>query len=179
MTKAGTMVMAAALILAAVLISRRKPVAVQAPAGGKGRKMPKMRPDFWPLFDSIGATYGVPPNLLRAIAWQESRFNPAAVGENKNKAGKVTSRDLGLMQINGRNLKNMGISEADAMRPEVSIRAAAMLLKSMKRELGSRFSARNWAAAYNVGSNLEPADKAEAYSKSVLAYWKAFDEGRA
>ncbi|WP_063657518.1 lytic transglycosylase domain-containing protein [Candidatus Arsenophonus triatominarum] len=46
-------------------------------------------------FDKAGSYYQIAPDYLRAIAWQESNFNPHA--KNKNKDGSL---DLGVMQIN-------------------------------------------------------------------------------
>ncbi len=44
----------------------------------------------------------VPPIVLRAIAWEESRLNPSALGKNKN--GSV---DIGLFQINSIHLPTL------------------------------------------------------------------------
>ncbi|HGJ5856547.1 lytic transglycosylase domain-containing protein [Arsenophonus nasoniae] len=49
------------------------------------------------VFDKAGSYYQIDPDYLRAIAWQESNFNPKA--KNKNKDG---SFDLGVMQINSK-----------------------------------------------------------------------------
>ncbi|HHP0472924.1 TPA: lytic transglycosylase domain-containing protein, partial [Vibrio harveyi] len=51
-------------------------------------------------FDEAGQYYNVSADLLRAIAQVESSLDPTAYNENKNAAGKITSRDFGLMQIN-------------------------------------------------------------------------------
>lgn len=52
--------------------------------------------------------FQVNPSLIRAIIWQESRFEPKAVNQNSNR-----TRDIGLMQINSVNLpmlNTLGIS---------------------------------------------------------------------
>ncbi|HGJ5884550.1 lytic transglycosylase domain-containing protein [Arsenophonus sp.] len=49
----------------------------------------------------------IDPDLLRAIAWVESKYNPNAIGKNNN------SIDIGLMQINSQHinyLKSLGIT---------------------------------------------------------------------
>jgi len=46
-------------------------------------------------FSEAGEYYGISPNLLKAIAYVESRYDPEAVGVNAN-----GSRDYGLMQVN-------------------------------------------------------------------------------
>ncbi|HGJ5877625.1 MAG TPA: transglycosylase SLT domain-containing protein [Arsenophonus nasoniae] len=55
-----------------------------------------------------GRDYKIDPDLLRAIAWVESKYNPNAIGKNNN-----NSIDIGLMQINSQNinyLKSLGIT---------------------------------------------------------------------
>lgn len=54
-------------------------------------------------FHAAGGRYGVPPALLWAIAWQESRHNPAAVNRNRN-----GSYDYGVMQINSSWYRELG-----------------------------------------------------------------------
>ncbi|PHM37617.1 hypothetical protein Xmau_03835 [Xenorhabdus mauleonii] len=51
-------------------------------------------------FNEAGARYKVDPLLLRSIATVESNLSPRAIGKNRNKTGRITSRDYGLMQIN-------------------------------------------------------------------------------
>jgi soluble lytic murein transglycosylase-like protein len=53
-------------------------------------------------FENAGATYGINPLLLWAIAKVESNFNPYAL--NKNKDG---SYDIGIMQINSSHLNTL------------------------------------------------------------------------
>ena len=130
-------------------------------------------------FGLVGMRYGVPPNLLRAIAEQESSFNANAIGENRSKqTGKLLSTDWGMFQLNDFALRWLGMTPDDARDPEKAIVGAARWLVQLRSELNNRkrFSRANWAASYNTGSNLKPADKAAAYSKAVLARWAAFDK---
>ncbi|EPB8415539.1 transglycosylase SLT domain-containing protein, partial [Escherichia coli] len=55
-------------------------------------------------FRQAGERYQIDPLLLQAIAIKESRLNTRAIGYNRNKAGQITSRDYGLMQINERHI---------------------------------------------------------------------------
>lgn len=100
-------------------------------------------------FDRIGAARGVPPDLLRALARHESNFNPRAVNA-MNDPGE--GRDVGLMQVNERTARAMGRDLARLLEPAYSIETAAMLLVSLKRELGDLWSTQTWIAAYNAGS---------------------------
>lgn len=100
-------------------------------------------------FNRIGAARGVPSDLLRALARHESNFNPRAVN-SMNDPGE--GRDVGLMQINERTARAMGRDLARLTEPAYSIETAAMLLVSLKRELGDLWSYQTWIAAYNAGS---------------------------
>ncbi|QOT81994.1 lytic transglycosylase domain-containing protein [Cupriavidus basilensis] len=53
-------------------------------------------------FEAAGTYHGVNPVILRAIAWQESRFRPDAVNRNANQ-----SVDMGMMQINSIHLPEL------------------------------------------------------------------------
>lgn len=57
---------------------------------------------FAHCFDKAGSYYKIDSDYLRAIAWQESNFNPHA--KNKNKDGSL---DLGLMQINTKTFNSI------------------------------------------------------------------------
>lgn len=129
------------------------------------------------LFDTAGAKHKVPSNLLRAIAWWESRgsFNASAVSpENSN-----GSRDYGLMQINSRTLAAYGLSVSAALSPATSIDTAARLLVEIRKTLGPRFSAFTWPMAYNVGPDLAPHAAGQVYASQVLWHWQLYDLGRA
>jgi soluble lytic murein transglycosylase-like protein len=126
-------------------------------------------------FDRIGAQFGVPSNLLRAIARKESSMRADAISP----ANANGSRDYGLMQVNSSNLSRLGISIAAALTPAVSIRVAATILAEMRRTLGDRFSSFTWPAAYNVGPDLQPTAVGQAYAGSVMYHWLLYDLGRA
>lgn len=149
---------------------------------GRTVKGKPVRPPFDPYFDEIGRSFGVPPNLLRAIAWNESTFDPNAYSENLNKTKTaVASVDYGLMQINGSNLRRMRLTPEDAYRPKKAIEIAATLLVDMKksvgRKLGSNFSVYYWTMSYNTGPDLEPRDKGDVYATRVMSYYKKLEAG--
>lgn len=54
-------------------------------------------------FELAGKDYHIDPDILRAIAWQESRFTVSAIGKNTN-----NSVDVGLMQINSQHTTELG-----------------------------------------------------------------------
>lgn len=102
--------------------------------------------------------YGVPQNLLYAIAYVESGFNFRAVNVNKNK-----TKDYGVFQINERNLKRFGYSKEVAMHPYWSAYLAAYILKECINKVGYSWKA---VDCYNKG-----AEKAKNNSKYV---WKVY-----
>jgi hypothetical protein len=111
-------------------------------------------------FARAAAAYGVPENLLRAVAGAESGFHPRAVSS----AGAE-----GLMQLMPSVASSLGVNPFD---PGQSIAAAARLLSSYRGQFGS------WAlalAAYNAGpgaveeySGVPPYAQTTAYVSSVL-----------
>jgi cell wall-associated NlpC family hydrolase len=90
-----------------------------------------------PMFLSAGATYGVSPTLLAAVAKTESGFNPSAVSS----AGAE-----GLMQIMPSTASGIGVNPMD---PQQAIDGAAKILSGDIAKFGSVPLA---LAAYNAGA---------------------------
>ena len=89
------------------------------------------------MFLSAGATYGVSPTLLAAVAKVESGFNPSAVSS----AGAE-----GLMQIMPSTAKGLGVNPMD---PQQAVNGAAQILSGDIAKFGSVPLA---LAAYNAGA---------------------------
>lgn len=110
---------------------------------------------------SAAHKYSVSYELLRAIAEQESRFNPAAIGgANANANG---SRDHGLMQINDAwlpQLARFNIHLSDLYRPCVNAEVGAWILAQNIRDLGLTWNA---VGAYNAASLA----KRQAYASAI------------
>lgn len=103
--------------------------------------------EFAECIQSAGLRYDVAPELLEAIAAQESGFDPLA--QNVNADG---SRDIGFMQINTRwlpKLATYGIEEADIWDPCVNINIGAWVLASNIAQFGYTWYA---VGAYNAGT---------------------------
>ena len=100
---------------------------------------------YRPLFERYAKPgTRITPELLQAIAWKESGFNPRAVSP----ANANGTRDYGLMQINSANLAHFGLTPETALNPEASVKAAAALLAELEphaRSVGDLFS------MYNAG----------------------------
>ncbi|OXJ21501.1 invasion protein IagB [Burkholderia sp. HI2714] len=101
--------------------------------------------DCW---EHAGSMFGIAPELLYAIAEQESSLNPRAVGRNRD-----GSEDLGLMQINSRHLprlRQLGISESQLLKdPCLSVIVGASILSDMMKRYGYSWEA---VGAYNAGT---------------------------
>lgn len=89
-----------------------------------------------PLFSAAESRYGLPAGLLRRMAYQESRFNPAA----RSPVGAV-----GLLQFMPATAKQFGINPLDAGQ---SIDAAGKYMAQLRKQAGSWTAA---VAAYNWG----------------------------
>lgn len=76
-----------------------------------------------------GKHFGIDPQILWAIAYKESRFNPNAI----SKANKNGSYDIGIMQINSTHLPRLkeryNISQKDLLHPKINIFIGAEILK--------------------------------------------------
>ncbi|WP_434626708.1 type III secretion system invasion protein IagB [Chromobacterium sp. CV08] len=102
------------------------------------------RADCW---DRAGAAFNIEPDLLYAIAQQESGLRPDAVGRNRD-----GSRDLGLMQINSVHLprlRALGIDEKRLLGDAcLSVMVGASILADMMKRYGYSWEA---VGAYNAG----------------------------
>lgn len=114
-------------------------------------------------FSSAEKTYKLPAGLLRRMAYQESRFNPAAVSP----VGAV-----GLMQFMPATAKEFGI---DARIPAQSIDAAGKYMAQLYKITGT------WAkalAAYNWGiGNVQRKGMEKAPAETIAYAAMAADIG--
>jgi membrane-bound lytic murein transglycosylase MltF len=125
-------------------------------------------------FERAGKTYGVPPEILAAIASRESR-----VGQHLNKEGyDPEKKAYGVMQIDERYHKRRGRTPDS----QAHINQAAEILSKNKKEIDKRFP--KWSeeqrmqaavAAYNMGSgnvktwkNLDVGTTGGNYSADVM-----------
>lgn len=114
------------------------------------------------LFNRAGATYGVDPSLLAAVARQESGFRATAVSP----AGA-----RGLMQLMPATAQGLGVT--DSFDPAQSVDGAARLL----RDLLDRFGRVDLAlAGYNAGpgavlryDGVPPYPETQNYVRSILS----------
>ena len=73
-----------------------------------------------PLYDGEDAVVETAVDLV-ALAYYESRFDPKAVDKKKT--------SYGLTQIDGSNLKSLGLTKEELFDPETNLRAALKLMR--------------------------------------------------
>lgn len=111
-------------------------------------------------FNLASQNYGIPVNLLKAIAKTETSFNPYAININKNK-----SYDMGIMQINSTwlpKLGRIGVTQADLFDGCKNIQIGAWILASNIKQYGFNTKA---IGAYNSPT----AKNQEIYARKVLS----------
>jgi len=121
-------------------------------------------PDMAALFAAAAAETGVDADLLRAVAWQESAYNPRAVSA----AGAV-----GLMQLMPDTARRFGVR--DRFDVAQSVRAGAeylaWLLKRFDHDVELALAAYNAGegAVGRHGNRIPPFPETRVYVRAVLA----------
>ena len=107
------------------------------------------------------ASLGLSPALLEAVAWRESRFNPAAVSPKGA---------LGTMQLMPATARELGVDPDD---PEQNIAGGGLYLRRMLHRYGGDL--RLALAAYNAGpgavdrhGGVPPYPETRAYVAAIL-----------
>mgnify|MGYP001764662479 CR=1 FL=1 len=118
-------------------------------------------------WEEASTDYGIPVDVLKAVAKTESGFNPKALNKNTN-----GTYDIGLMQINSGHLGTLsrhGIKEADLFDPCTNIRVGAWLLADSFSRRGATWDA---VGAYNAAcSQLKGKDCIEARAQYA---WRVY-----
>ena len=118
----------------------------------------------WAQLDEQAVRHGLPPLLLRAVAWQESRGRPTAVSRKGA---------LGIMQLMPETAAALGVDPRD---PIDNLRGGAIYLRRQIDRFGSVPLA---LAAYNAGpgavvrfNGIPPFRETRAYVASIMANWR-------
>jgi soluble lytic murein transglycosylase-like protein len=115
-------------------------------------------------FNEAGRNYKVPPLLLQAIAWVESRYDHNA--EHRNTNG---SMDMGVMQINSlwlEPLSQYGIEQKHLYDACFNINVAAWILRRQINEVGY-----NWQAVAQYHSR--DVELGDSYARKVARIYFA------
>lgn len=104
------------------------------------------RQQYLPLVQQEAARAGVPWQLLDAMIWQESRYDPEAVGD--------AGASWGLGQLQRAAAIDAGIDPDQRMDPLTNIRGAANYAAIAYRN--AQGDPRSTAALYNANAHLSP-----------------------
>lgn len=122
---------------------------------------------YEPLIRQAEARYRLPPRLLQALVWQESRFNPMAISS----AGAA-----GLAQLMPATAKELGVTNRHD--PAQNIDGGARYLKQMINRFGAIHLA---LAAYNAGpgavsraGGIPKNQETPEYVRSVIQRWMTY-----
>lgn len=122
---------------------------------------------YLPLIQEAEFRHGLPPRLLQALIWAESRFNPLAVSP----AGAA-----GLAQLMPATARELGVTNRH--NPEQNIDGGARYLRQMLDRFGSVHLA---LAAYNAGpgavkkaGGIPRNRETPGYVQSVLDRWMSY-----
>ena len=113
--------------------------------------------------DRAAHTHGLDPSLLRAVAWQESRGNNAAVSDKGA---------LGIMQLMPGTAASLGVNPRD---PDSNINGGAIYLAQQMSKFGNVELA---LAAYNAGpgavvryGGVPPYRETRSYVSTIMQRW--------
>lgn len=140
---------------------------------GSGRRVgtpPSLSPQMRNAFEETADRYGLDVNLLLAVSWQESGFNPNAVSH----AGAI-----GLMQLMPGTAAGLGV---DPTNPLENLDGGARYLRQQIDRFGSVELA---LAAYNAGpgavqkhGGIPPFEETMNYVPKVMERWRSLDSGQ-
>ncbi|WP_426575568.1 lytic transglycosylase domain-containing protein (plasmid) [Xenorhabdus stockiae] len=123
-------------------------------------------------FEEAGLRYKIDPLLLRSVAIVESRLNPQAVGKNRDKQGRITSRDYGLMQINEIHipgLRTLGIirDKQDLLNNScLNVQIGAWVLAKHLKKCGVSWEC---LGSYNAGFATNNSSNRMIYARKVYS----------
>ena len=148
-------------------------VATQALFGGPRTHQvgsaPAMTESLRAAFEETADRYGLDVNLLMAVSWQESAFNPSAVSH----AGA-----MGLMQLMPGTAAGLGV---DPTKPLENLDGGARYLREQIDRFGSVELA---LVAYNAGpgavqrhGGIPPFEETQNYVPMVLQRWRSLSTG--
>ncbi|EMW9316322.1 transglycosylase SLT domain-containing protein [Salmonella enterica] len=127
-------------------------------------------------FESAGKDAGIDPDLLRAIAWQESRLKYDVTGKNP-----VSGYGMGLMQIDSQHLENMskrGI-DRDLLVSDIctNIYVGTLILAKAFNKWGATWEA---VGAYNAGFSITPGQhfRRMVYARKIYTVYRKLKRGK-
>ena len=154
-------------------IAIKEPVSIPQEAkevnllGARGKEAEEI---LRPIITEVATEHDIDPDLIKAIIWAESSFNPKAVS---NKGA------VGLMQLMPSTAKALGVE--DCMNPETNIDAGVRYFKQLIIQFDG--DEKLALAAYNAGSRkvreyngIPPFETTRFYIKKVFKYYQGFKD---
>lgn len=143
-----------------------------ASTAGWHRRLPAAAQPYAGLIEQAAERAGVDPQLVAAVAWQESGFQPAA----RSAAGA-----LGLMQLMPGTARELGV---DPLNPAANLEGGARYLAQQLARFGGRTDLA--LAAYNAGPGRVAAaggvpaiPETQAYVRAVTEHLRHLTSGAA
>ncbi len=127
-------------------------------------------------FNAAGTRYQIEPLLLKSVAKGESGFRPRVTNTNRDKKGRATSTDYGLMQVNSTHIPKLirlGViqgAEDLLAQPCLNIQIGAWILASHFQVCGVTW---NCLGSYNAGFRKDRHETRENYANRI---WKIYKE---
>lgn len=127
-------------------------------------------------FDMAGRDYHIDPDLLRAIAWNESHYNSRITGKNP-----VNGFGSGLMQIDSQHFPELS---RHGIKPEHLVNDACMNIYTGAYYLAIAFKkwGVSWQAvgAYNAGfrKTEEQAQRRYVYARKIETTYRAIKKNK-
>jgi len=121
-------------------------------------------------FADAANRYGIPEDLLRAIARVESSNNPAAT--NLSHIERTKTYDIGVMQVNSSwlpRLGTMGITEAMLREPCQNVMVGAWILSHHLRESGA-----DWNGVGSYNASCRTLSKQQCENARYTYAWKVY-----
>ena len=123
-----------------------------------------------PIITEVATEHEIDPDLIKAIIWAESSFNPNAIS---NKGAQ------GLMQLMPATARSLGVE--DSMNPESNIDGGVRYFKQLMVQFDG--DEKLALAAYNAGSRkvreyngIPPFESTQFYVKKVFEYYQEFKD---
>jgi soluble lytic murein transglycosylase-like protein len=152
------------------VLAEPAPVPLAAPAAVRKAVPLDARVPYAPHIAAAARTHGLPEELLAAVIWAESNYNPKATSKKGAK---------GLMQLMPETARRMGVR--DAYDPAENIAGGARYLRQLLDQFNSDLPLA--LAAYNAGPNavlrhgttVPPYAETRAYVPKVIGLFERLD----
>ena len=125
MVKKGLLSIAGGIMMVSFILTSSITAGADCPVYQESQSDDGIPKDLKEIFDTVGEEYEICPELLEAMAYNESRFIPTV----------TNGKHYGLMQVNIKihadRIERLGYTAEDMLKAEPNIRVAADYLKEL------------------------------------------------